>query len=200
MSMDLTYLKKSLWFIVLFGIVSGVVSYIVAQQRQPVYEAVQSYEIQMVNRPTTPDYQYGSYYDLKGAELYTQYLMSLLRSAVVIQSIYHTAGMSTQIDNLSQFTNQFKMVEDSSQHFTVTFDRYNKAEADSLAASMTTVLTKAVSDGDKDVSGNNLFTLRPYDAVVVYQTTNVLLYTVVGSVAGWLLAIVLVYLRRYLKA
>jgi len=193
------YFKKALPFIIIFGVVTGIAAGLFAVQKAAVYAVVQSYDLDLVNRPVTSDYQYGEYYDLKGAELYTQYVMSLLRSPAVIESIYQSAGMSVHIDNVSQFTNQFKTVEDASQRFTVTFDRYTKSEAEHIVTGMNTVLAEKVAAGAKDNAGNSLFTLRPYNAVITYQTTNVWLYAGVGTVAGWLLAIVVVYLRRYLK-
>jgi capsular polysaccharide biosynthesis protein len=199
MKQHLDYLRRSLIFIVVFGLVVAVVTGMVAQQRPASYNAVLTYELALVNRSVTPDYQYGSYYDLKGAELMTQHAMSLLRSPAVIEEIYQAAGLGYTIDNLDWFTSQFRTDQDSSQHFTVKYGRYTAAEAEALAEGMTTVLTTAISQAQTDTAGHGQFALTAHDPVIVYTEVNVWLLAGLGALAGWLAAIVLVYLKRYLQ-
>lgn len=192
-------LGRAWWFIVLFGVVVAGITYAVASKRPDSYKAIQTYQIQLVNRQPTSDYQYGSYYDLKGAELFTQHVMSLLRSPAVIEQIYQGAGLSYTIDNVSRFTSQFRTDVDSVQQFTVTFSRYNADEAEALANSMSTVLTEQVAQAQVDVTGSSMFQLSAFEPVVVFQKTNLVLVTVTALIAGWILAMILVYLRRYLQ-
>ncbi len=192
-------LKRAAIFIILFGVVVSGITYGVASQRPPSYQAIQTYQIQLVNRQPTSDYQYGSYYDLKGAELFTQHVMSLLRSPAIIEQIYQTANVGYTIDNVSLFTSQFRTDVDSAQQFTVTFSRYHADEAEALANAMTTVLEENVAQAEVDVTGKSQFKLEGLTPVVVYQETNVVLVTVVALIAGWILAIILVYIRRYLQ-
>lgn len=199
MKNHLAYLKRSLLFILIFAVLVGVVTYVIASQRPASYEVVQSYEVTLVNRTSTPDYQYGSYYDLKGAELFTQHVMSMLRNPALIGEIFAGAGTGYTIDNLSRFTSQFRTDQDSSQQFTVRFSRYNEAEAKALAQSMSTILEREVVVAQTDSDQQNLFGLVAYDPVIVYQDVNVWLLTSLGVVAGLLCAIVLVYLNRYLR-
>ncbi len=194
------YIKKSLLFIVLFGIVAGGVGYAVSVQRAPMYEAVVSYEIELINRGGTADYQYGSYYDLKGAEIFTQHLMTLLRSAAVIEEIFNSAGIGYTITNLNTFTNQFRTDQGSAQDLTVTFSRYQEDEAFAIANAMTGVLVERTATAQVSTEGHSQFRLRANDPIVIYKETNEWLVAVTALVAGWLLAIVLVYLKRYLKS
>ena len=187
------FMRRSVWFIIIFGLVVGAVTYGIASRRPDMYKAVQTYDLRLVNRAVTPDYQYGSYYDLKGAELFTQHVMSLLRSPAIIGEIYTIAGLGYDIDNLSRFTSQFRTDQDSSQQFTVTFSRYRAEEAEALAAAMTTVLAREVGVASVDIEQRNLFELSTFEPVVVYQPTNVTLLTIIAVVAGWLLAGVVVY-------
>ncbi|EKD76630.1 MAG: hypothetical protein ACD_43C00038G0003 [uncultured bacterium] len=195
----LNYLRRSLVFIVVFGLVVGVITTVIAQNQPAGYDAVLSYELALVNRSTTPDYQYGSYYDLKGAELMTQHAMSLLRSPAVIEEIYQAAGVAYSIDNVDQFTSQFKTAQDSSQHFSVKFSRYNMAEAAAMADGMTEILSADIAQAQTDTNGASQFKLIAHEPVIVYSVVNVWLLTGLGVAAGWLTAIVLVYLRRYLQ-
>lgn len=192
-------LKHSAIFIVIFGLVVAGITYGVASKRPPSYQAIQTYQIELVNRQPTSDYQYGSYYDLKGAELFTQHVMSLLRSPAIIEMIYDTAEVGYTIDNVSRFTSQFRTDVDSAQQFTVTFSRYHGDEAEALANAMTTVLQDNVSTAQVDTTGQSMFKLTGLNPVVVYQETNVTLVTVVALIAGWILATILVYVRRYLQ-
>lgn len=195
----LNYLRSSLIFIVVFGLIVGIITAVIAQNQPATYNAVLSYEITLVNRSTTPDYQYGSYYDLKGAELMTQHAMSLLRSPAVIEEIYQTADVGYNLDNIDQFTSQFKTDQDSSQHFTVKYSRYTTEEAAALASGMTEVLSADIAQAQTDTNGVSQFKLVAHNPVIVYNEVNVWLLTGLGVVAGWLTAIVLVYLRRYLQ-
>lgn len=196
----INYIKKSLLFIVMFGIVAGVIGYVVSVQRAPMYEAVVSYEVELINRGDTTEYEYGSYYDLKGAEIFTQHLMTLLRSAGVIEEIFKNAGVGYTITNLNTFTNQFRTDQGSAQDLTVTFSRYQEDEAFAIANAMTDVLVERTATTQVSTEGHSQFRLRANDPIVIYKETNEWLVAVTALVAGWLLAIVLVYLKRYLKS
>lgn len=196
----LIYLKRALPFILVFTIAVIVTTFIIANRRPPSYQAIQTYTIALVNRAQTPDYQYGSYYDLKGAELFTQHAMSLLRSPALIEEIFQTAGVQYEIDNLNRFTSQFRTDQDSSQQFTVRFSRYTRGEAEALAAAMSDILTREVAAAHIDEAEKSLFALTSYAPVVIYNEVNVWLFTALGFVVGALCAIVLVYINRYLRS
>lgn len=194
----LRYLKKYAVFIILFGIGVGALAGFISWQRPVMYKAVQSYELQLVNRSTTQDYQYGSYYDLKGAEIFTQHLMGLLRDPAVISEIYTTAGVSYEITNLDHFTNQFRTEQASAQGFTATFSQYQKTDAERIAAAMTTILTERTSSAVTQDNQASLFTLHANTPVVVLQVPSTQLSTVAGLLVGWIGALSVVYLKRYL--
>ena len=194
----LSYLKRYWIFIVVFGVVCAGIAWYVSSARPASYNVVQSYEVELVNRSSTDDYQFGSFYDLQGAELFTQHMVSLLHSAAVIEDIYEQAGIVVEIDNLNRFTNQFKTNQDSNQHFTVTFGRFYEDEALVIADAMTTVLTERAANAQVSEDGDELFRLRSNEPVVLYTEPNVALSTVVALIAGWALAIILLLLKRYL--
>lgn len=187
------------WGILLFGVLVAGVAGVVTWQRPASYKTIIAFEVQLTNRTGTPDYQYGSYYDLKGAEIFSQYLMSLLRSPAVIEDMYQTAGLSYSIDNLDQFTNQFRGDQGAAQLFTITFSQYDRVAAEQLANSMVVVLAKHAQLAELDANGNSLFSLLANDPVIVYQEPSVWLSVVVGAIAGWVVAIVAIYLKRYLE-
>lgn len=192
-------LQRYRWGIIVFGILVAVVAGVVTWQRPSSYKTILAFEVQLTNRTGTGDYQYGSYYDLKGAEIFSQYLMSLLRSPAVIEDMYQTAGLPYTIDNLDQFTNQFRGDQGAAQLFTVTYSQYNRDAAVQLADGMIMVLTKHAAQAELDSSGNSLFSLTANNPVIVYQEPNVWLSVLVGAIAGWVGAIVAIYLKRYLE-
>lgn len=200
MKEHIQYLGKSLAFVVIFGVVAGVVAYVISINRVPMYEGVVTYEVELINRGGTQDYQYGSYYDLKGAEIFSQHLMSILRSAAVIEEIYQAAGIGYSIDNLNTFTNQFRTDQGSAQDFTVTFSRYQETETLAIAEGMTKVLTARTATTQITTDGQSQFRLRSNDPVIIYEETNEWLVAISALVAGWLLAIIVVYLQRYLRS
>lgn len=198
MKNHLAYLKRWLPFIIVFALAVAVLTYIFASRRSDSYQAVQTYEVTLVNRTVTPDYQYGSYYDLKGAELFTQHVMSMLRNPALIQEMYTMAEVPYTITNVSRFTSQFRTDQDSSQQFTVRFSRYHEDQAYALTKAMSAILRREVAAAQTDTTGASLFGLVVYPTVVVYQAVNVWLMTLLGFVAGSLCAIAFVYLNRYL--
>lgn len=193
-------IKRSWLFILIFSVAVAAVAGLVANQRPATYKTIMSYEIQLANRTTTPDYQYGSYYDLKGAEIFTQHAMGLLSSPAVIEEIYQQAGVPYTIDNLSQFTSQFRTDQASAQLFNVTFSRYTESEAEKLASAMTMVLAEHITSAQQDKDGTSLFQLRPTTPVVIYQEVSAVLLAIVGLIVGKLVAIIMVYLRKYLTS
>ncbi|MDP3970264.1 MAG: hypothetical protein Q8P90_01050 [bacterium] len=200
MKNHLQYIKKYIIFILVFGLVTAGVAYAVSSNRPASYKTVMSYELELINRSATSEYQYGSYYDLKGSEIFAQHLMSLMRSPAVIEDIFRQAGISYEIDNLSRFTNQFRTDQGSAQHFSVTFSRYNRSEAESIATAMTDVLSERVATSQVDDNQKSMFKLRSSEPVILYEEVNVWLAVIVALLAGWLFALALVYLKRYLQS
>ncbi|MBI2415734.1 MAG: hypothetical protein HYV33_03680 [Candidatus Kerfeldbacteria bacterium] len=194
------YLQQSAWFIVMFALIVGCIAGFVSWRRPAVFKVVQTYQVQLINRSSTVDYQYGSYYDLKGAEIFTQYLMSVLRSPAVIEAIYQQAALPYEIDNLSRFTNQFRTDQDSAQQFTVTFSQQQQTAAEALAGGMTAELNTLTAQAELDDRDQPLWQLQALPPVLVYQPSQPGLAVLLGTVAGALGAVVLVYIKRYLQA
>ncbi len=200
MKNHLTYFKRWLPYILVFALAVAAVTFILTSRRPPSYQVIQTYMVNLVNRSATADYQYGSYYDLKGAELFTQHVMSMLRSPALIVEIYQTAKLPYTIDNLNRFTNQFRADQDSSQQFTVRFDRYTEAEAQAIADAMTIILTREVAAAQTDSNDASLFKVVALDPIISFQEVPVWFYTGLSFIAGALCAAVLVYLYRYLQS
>lgn len=192
-------LRQAKWFILLMTVVTGVAALTFSLVRPETYKTVVSFEVELVNRPVTPDYQYGAYYDLKASELYVQHLMSLFVTPAAVEQVYQSAGFGYTIDSLSRFTNRFSTKQFSSQNFSVQFTDYHRDSAEKLAAAVTDVVVKNAAVSGK-VNDQQLFTVNAYPAVIAPSEVNPTVVTIVGVLAGLLGSIILVYIREYFRA
>jgi capsular polysaccharide biosynthesis protein len=191
-------LKRAKWFIILFTLAVGVSAFVYAIYRPVSYAAVVSFDVQLTNRPETTDYQYGAYYDLKAAEVYTQHLMSWLLTPAVVEEIYQAADISYTIDSIPRFTNRFKTHQYSAQNFDVEFHDYNRETAEKLADAVATVISTR-SDVTGSMHDEPIFTAHPLNPVVAADELNPWFMTVIGLIAGLMSSLVLVYLREYIR-
>ncbi len=191
-------LKQAQWFVILCILAAGIAAFLFAIYRPVSYEAVVSFDVVFVNRPETLDYQYGAYYDLKAAEIYTQHLMSWLMTPAIVTEIYEEAGVQYEIDSISRFTNRFKGNQYSAQNFVVEFRDYSRETAQKLATAVATVIERR-SDVTGSINDDPVFQVQALEPVVAEAELNTWFVTVIGLVAGALLSIVLVYLREYLR-
>ncbi len=195
----LQLLRDTAWFIVLMTVLAGVATGLWMIVKPLSYDAQVSFEVQLVNRGETKQYEYGVYYDLKGAEMYTQHLMSLLKSPAVVEEIYTTAGMGYEIDSISRFTGRFRAKQFSSEHFVVEFGDLNPDTAKKLGDAVATVIsTHAQAAGSIDSQPQ--FIVTPSDTVVAGHQTPLWMTVVAGLLGGFVLSLLLVYLREYLRS
>ncbi|MFA6028189.1 MAG: hypothetical protein WC752_04655 [Patescibacteria group bacterium] len=192
-------IQKHKWFIIVFALLVGALSLVVAYSKPVSYKASVSFDVNLINRASTADYQYGSYYDLKGAEMFTQNAMSWLRTPAVVGEIYEKAGMGYEVKNLDKFTNRFKTRQYAAQNFVVTFDDLSAANAEKIAESLSTVISErsAVSSTDKD--NKSLFEVKAAKPIIVKNVLNIYLVTILGVLAGLVFGTVLVYLKFYIQ-
>ncbi len=185
--------NKAKWFLAIFTLVVAVAAFVFASYRTETYKVAVSFDVNLVNRAETVDYQYGAYYDLKGSEIFTQHVMSWLMTPAVIAEIYDEAGQSYEIDNLSQFTSRFNSKQYSAQNFYVTFTEYNPEQGEKIGQAMGKILE------EKAPQANSAFALEASEPVVVKQELNPWTAGVVGLIVGFILSITLVYLREYFR-
>lgn len=192
-------LKNARWFIVLFTILVGVAALLFSLFRPVPYKALVSFDVAFVNRPETPDYQYGAYYDLKAGEIYTQHLMSWFMTPAIVADIYEAAGIPYKIDNIARFTNRFQAKQYSAQNFVVIFKEYNRETAGKLAQGVIEVVETRVQD--TSTAGDQIvFAVTGLDPVIAKAEYSPWLVTGVGALVGLIISLLLVYLREYFRA
>lgn len=195
----LQIITRAKWFILAFTVLTCVVAGTWAAQQQTSYKAVVAFDVRVANRATTPDYQYGAYYDLKGAEIFTQHLMSWFKTPAFVEDIYKKAGTGYTIDSLSQFTNRFQAKQYSAQNMVVNFSDYNETTANKLAVAVASVVSERANSQvtNTDQSQFNVVAQTP---VVVASKTEPWMAAGVGLIAGFVLSLILVYIREYFRA
>lgn len=191
-------LKNARWFLLITTVLVGLAAFIFAFLRPVSYKAVVSFDVNLVNRPATVDYQYGTYYDLKAAELYTQHLMSLMITPAIVEEVYRTAGVGYTIDSIERFTHRFQTKQYSAQNFVVTFNDTNRENAEKLSKGISEVVEKRAVEA-VNINDQAAFSVNAEPAVIAEANYNVWMVTVVGIIAGFLLGVILVYLREYFR-
>ncbi|HLD22218.1 MAG TPA: hypothetical protein VJB65_04945 [Patescibacteria group bacterium] len=193
-----TILSSAKWFIVLFTILCGISALLFSVFQPTYYKSVVAFDVQLVNRSATPDYQYGTYYDLKGAEIYTQAVMSWFLTPAVVEEVYQTAGIGYIIKSIEQFTNRFQTKQYSAQHFVVLFKDSNKENAEKLSHAIIEVIEKRAAESIT-IDEKSPFSVHALQPVIVQSEYPVWLTTVVGVIVGFLGSIILVYIREYFR-
>lgn len=191
-------LRNTRWFIILVTILVGVVGLIFSIVRPVSYKAVASFEVNFVNRPNVEEYQYGAYYELKAAEIYTQHLMSLFVTPAVVAEVYEAADMGYEIDSIPRFTSRFQAKQYSAQNFAVIFKDYNQDVAMSLAQAIGTVVSEHAGTSGS-INDKAVFSVTALKPVVAVAEMEIWMVTVVGALAGLILSLILVYLREYFR-
>ncbi len=195
----LQILQHAQWFILLFTILVGIAAFAWAIVQPTKYNAIVAFDVQVANQGgAAAEYQYGAYYDLKGAEVFTQHLMSWFLSPSFVGDVYKSADMGYEIKTVNAFTGRFQTKQYSAQQFVVLFYDYNKETAEKLAGGVVkTVEEKSVSQIQKDQQTK--FVVKAQTPVVVAAELNQWLALVVGLIAGLALSVILVYVREYLQ-
>jgi capsular polysaccharide biosynthesis protein len=195
----LQILQHAQWFILLFTILVGIAAFAWSVVQPTKYNAIVAFDVAVSNRGAADkEYQYGAYYDLKGAEVFTQHLMSWFLSPSFVEDVYKTADMGYEIKSVNSFTGRFQTKQYSAQQFVVLFYDYNKETAEKLAGAVAkTVEEKSVSQIQTDQQTQ--FIVKAQSPVVVAGELNQWIALVVGLIAGLALSVILVYIREYLQ-
>lgn len=199
LSQHVQIIKQHKWFIIIFAFAVGLSSFIIAYYKPITYKASVSFDVNLVNRSATTDYQYGSYYDLKGAEMFTQNAMSWLRTPAVIGEIYEKAGMGYEVENLDKFTNRFKTRQYAAQNFIVTFTDLSAANAEKIAGSLSAVVSEKAALSNKNVNNQSLFEVKAAKPVIIKNKLDLYLVAILGVLVGLVFGMVLVYLKYYIQ-
>ncbi|MFH1536630.1 MAG: hypothetical protein ABID45_01435 [Patescibacteria group bacterium] len=192
-------IKKAGLFILIFSVCVALAAFIFAYNQPEKYKASIAFDINMVNRPATDEYQYGSYYDLKGAEIFSQHVISWFLTPSVTAEIYEKAGIDYEVTSYSSFTNRFKAKQYSAQNVVVTFTDVYEPNANKLAKAIVEVVEKKTSTSAKDVENRSQWEARAAKTMIIKSSNPLGIVTALGFISGLIISICLVYLYRYFK-
>lgn len=185
------------WFVIGFTIFVGAAAFFFSLYRPDVYRVNVSFDVFAVNQPSATDYQYGAYYDLKAAEVFSQNVMSWMMTPAVVVDIYEAADVGYTIEQLDKFTNRFKTKQLGAQNFVVTYSDTSRTNAEKLARGLEEVVEKKSLDILTKGEGQPVFQVVGNTPVIVQSDFGPFTTTVVGLIVGLVLAIILVYLHKY---
>lgn len=192
-------IKSAKWFIIVLALLVGLVSCFLGSRRPVNYKTVVSFDVIMINQNSSPDNESSLYYDLKGAEIFTQTATSWLRTPATIEEIYKDAGIGYEIDDLDIFTNRFKASLDSAQSFTISFNDVSRVNAEKVGSSLGKIMAKKTQEVYKTSDKQPIFELKASAPTIAKNQLNIYIITVMGLITGIVFAVILVYLRKYFK-
>ena len=192
-------IKKARWFILIFTLCVALGAYLFISMQPPKYKVSISFDLIMKDAPQAGEYQYGSYYDLKGGEIYGQNVTSWFLTPSFVAEIYKNAGIDYEVDSFSAFTSRFKAKSFSAQNIIITFSDVYEPNAEKLANSIIELTEKKASEAIIDSEGRPVWIAQASDPVIVLTKNSVWLVIVLGTIAGIIVSIILVFLRYYLK-
>lgn len=194
----ISILKKSRYFMVIFTILVIVVAVLFSYSKQTTYTSSISFAVNRINRQPTQYYD-DSYYGIQAADLFSQTVISWLMTPSVLIEIYDQAGIDPKITTIERFTSRFKAKKYSAQNIVVKFTERDRETSEKISAAIISVMESKAPDLNRSSDNKALFEIVGTKPVIVENKVNIYLVGVIGLVVGFLLSIVLVNVKEYLR-
>ncbi|MBU1673451.1 hypothetical protein KJ839_03305 [Patescibacteria group bacterium] len=192
-------IKKARWFIIIFTLVAALAAYWFVNAQPEKYKVSIGFDLILNDAPQAGEYQYGSYYDLKGGEIYSQTIISWLMTPSFVAEVYDNAEIGYEIDSFSQFTTRFKAKSYSAQNVIITFDDVYEPNAKKLAESIIELVETKSREVVMDGEGKPVWEAKADKPIIILIENKVWLVVVLGALGGLIVSIILVFLRYYFK-
>ena len=192
-------IKKARWFILVFTLVAALAAYWFINAQPEKYKVSIGFDLILNDAPQAGEYQYGSYYDLKGGEIFSQTVISWFMTPSFVSEIYDKADIGYEIDSFSQFTSRFKGKSYSAQNVIITFDDVYEPNAEKLANAIVELVEQKSKEAIKDGEGKPVWEAQADEPVIVLIKNQIWLVVVLGALGGLIVSIILVFLRYYFK-
>jgi len=191
--------RRHLAFMIMVVIVVTATAVVSAVLKPVEYRASIAFAVNRINAQTTTDYQYDGYYAIQAADLLSQTVVSWFLTPSVLLSIYDRADVEPMITSLDRFTSRFKAKKYSSQNIVVSFVERERDWSEKLSAAVILVVEEQAAALNTTAENTPLFRITGSQPVIVEHRANPYLAGLVGFVAGWLLALALVEINKYLR-
>lgn len=166
--------------------------------RQTTYTSSISFAVNRINKQETQYYD-DSYYGIQAADLFSQTVISWFMTPSVLLEIYDQSGVDPKITTIEKFTSRFKTKKYSAQNIVVKFTERDRETAEKISDAAVLVMESKAADLNRSANNKALFEIVAAKPVIVENRINIYLVGAIGLVVGFLLSIVLVYLKEYLK-
>lgn len=182
--------------VVLFVVVVGG-AFAWSYTRPKHYTTSISFAVNTVASTQANEYQYGGYYALQAADLFSQTVVSWLQTPSVLVSIYSRANLPTDVNSLSSLTSRFKTKKYSAQNIVVTYSSPTESEAHKLATALSTEISTRTASLNQNAQNKSQFEVVAGDPVVVLAHPNPVLIAAASAVVALTLILFLVPFVEY---
>lgn len=184
--------------IVVFTILTAVFAFGFSVYASRVYEASISLFLSKSGTQETVDFKYDGYYALQSEEMIADSIEKMLQSPEVVETIYRESGIDPAFKNIKSYKKKITAHKMSSQYIEVGFSARSREDAQKIADALTRTVRQKM-EGQKDASGQEVsFVIDGAEPIILEKKANVPLNTAVGFLAGALLGIFAVFVKKYL--
>lgn len=159
----------------------------------------------MVNKPNTVPqrsanyFQYDKYYSIQASSLFADTLTAWLSSPSTAKEIYEKAGLTVPNVNLKKLGRIFKPRRMPPVALSVTVTDQDLDKAEKLVNAAADVLEEKTEQQRKGDDPDHYFTLISGSVVTAEAKPDLLLNTLIGLVGGFILGLIVAFLRAYLR-
>jgi hypothetical protein len=167
--------------------------------RPQYYTTSISFAVNGTTAVQTSDYQYGGYYALQAADLFSQTVVSWFQTPSVLVSIYDRAGIPSHVDTLQNLTARFKTKKYSAQNIVVTYASPTESEAQKVATALAAEISSRTSSLNQVAQDKPQFEVVSGNPVTVLAKPNPSLIAIASFIIALTLLVFLVPLVEYLS-
>ncbi len=186
--------------IIILTLLLAAVSFLFAYIQEPYFDTSISFTVNRINRQNTQYYEYDGFYAIQASDLFAANVVSWFMTPSFLLEIYDQANLDPQITSLERFANRFKTKQFSSQNIVVRFREETDERARKISEAIINKVETKSAQLNKTADDKSLFEVVGSKPVIVEKKANIWLSTLIGLVSGFILAVIIVYLKRYFKA
>lgn len=143
-------------------------------------------------------YLFDNYYNVQSSGLFSQIVTSWFESPAVVKEIYKKADIPLPQVSQKKLSKIFKAVRQEPATINVSFSGSQKEEAEKLINAAAEIMQEKTNELGK-ADQENIYDIVKFSSIVSETTPNIWLNTLIGLVAGLILAIIIVLSIDYFR-
>lgn len=195
----LILLQKNLRLLMAFSLLGALALFLLASFWPVSYKAIVTMYIQRVPEKAENVYSYDGYYAGQAAESYTDTVKGLVGTMDITKRAAEIAGLPTDAVYIKNLAKKIKIAKSAPQLVEITVNLGDREQAKKLALGLAQSASERArllnQEGDKNLTIN---IINP-DPLVEKSVFNPYLFSLVGALTGFLLALSFVCFRDYLR-